>query len=219
MALAQGLMARAREGRRAHWRFRATTPTPAAGISVSPLDSGSCPLSGLDPAAGAGRRVAGRGLGSSRASECLSVKRGRRRREPLDGSPAAKYRLSTPVLASSALSASVARFLCSRRRSHRWRRPSMAPAGPPRAARDRTQPRAPAPSRASCSGPQRAAAQHHGARVGPQANGRAGRTKEEGPAPAPPPHGPLARRRRRDSGGRRRGAAAAGAHWPSESGT
>lgn len=44
---------------------------------------------------------------------------GRQPRAPPDGSPAAKYRLSTPVFASSAPSASVAKFLCSRRRSKR----------------------------------------------------------------------------------------------------
>lgn len=154
-----------------------------------------------------------------------------------DGSPAAKYRLSTPVLASRAPSASVAKFLCSRRRSKRWRRPSMAPAGPGLAARARPLPRAPAPQRA-CRLPQARAARlrprgglrpraglrpRDGLRPLPPAlaNGRAGRTKEVGPAPSPLPHGPLAGRgrRSRDSGRRGRGAEAEDADWRSGGGT
>ena len=61
-----------------------------------------------------------------RVSLCLSAKWGAAPSAAQDGSPVAKYRLSTPVLASSAPSASVAKFLCSRKRSKRWRRPSMA---------------------------------------------------------------------------------------------
>lgn len=123
---------------------------------------------------------------------------------PSPGSPAARYRFSTPVLASSAPSASVATFFCSRKRSKRWRRPSMAAAGAGQATKARPQPRAPAPPRA-----------HHfrhppTARPRPRpavfcpgpwlrpclpalANGRAGRTKEVGLAPSPRPHGPLAK--------------------------
>lgn len=123
---------------------------------------------------------------------------------PLPGSPTARYRFSTPVLASSAPSASVATFFCSRKRSKRWRRPSMAAAGAGQPAQAHPQPRAPAAPRAH--GPDRprtARPRPRPAAFSPPpwlrprlpalANGRARRTKEVGPAPSPPPHGPLAR--------------------------
>lgn len=116
----------------------------------------------------------------------------------------ARYRFSTPVLASSAPSASVATFFCSRKRSKRWRRPSMAAAGPGQAAQANSQPRAPAPPRAnSLRLPRAAPPRPRPAIFGPRpwlrlrppalANRRARRTKEVGPAPFPPPHCPLAR--------------------------
>lgn len=123
---------------------------------------------------------------------------------PSPGSPAARYRFSIPVLASSAPSASVATFFCSRKCSKRWRRPSMAAAGAGQAAQARPQPRAPAPPRTHhfCH-PRTARPRPRPAAFGPGpwlrprppvlANGRAGRTKEVGPAPSPRPHGPLAR--------------------------
>lgn len=121
---------------------------------------------------------------------------------PSPGSPAARYRFSTPVLASSAPSASVATFFCSRKRSKRWRRPSMAAAGAGQATQARPQPRAPAPPRAHhFRHPRTARPRPRSSAFGPWlrprppalANGRAGRTKEVGLAPSPRPHGPLAR--------------------------
>lgn len=120
------------------------------------------------------------------------------------GSPAARYRFSTPVLASSAPSASVATFFCSRNRSKRWRRPSMAAAGPGQATQAHPQPRAPAPPRPnSLRLPRTRPPRPRPATFGPRpclrprppalANRRARRTKEVGPAPFPPPHCPLAR--------------------------
>lgn len=179
-----------------------------------------------DPAEGAGRKGQVRDPGAP-GSQCARRRNGAAAPSAPDGSPAAKYRLSTPVLASRAPSASVAKFLCSRRRSKRWRRPSMAPAGPGLAARARRLPRAPA-TQPVCRLPQARAARlrpraglHPRAGLRPlppaPANGRAGRTKEVGPAPSPPPHCPLAGRgrRSRDSEGRGRGAEAVGADWRS----
>lgn len=133
------------------------------------------------------------------------------------GSPVARYRFSTPVLASRVPSTSVATFFCSRNRSKRWRRPSMAAAGPGQATEARPQPPAPAPPKAHrfhrprAPGPRpRLVAFGSRAWLRPRApalaNGRAGRTKEVGPAPSPPPHRPLARAETGEAAGSPKGA-------------
>lgn len=148
------------------------------------------------------------GQTKAQVPQCLSMQvgeMGRQLRAPSDGSPAAKYRLSTPVLASTALSTSVAKFRCSRRRSKRWRRPSMATAGPGLAARARSRRCAPVPPGTRRLLLKRVApfcslaglCLQFGPRPLPDAPangraGRAGRAKELGPAPSPPPHCPLA---------------------------
>lgn len=191
-------------------------PSPVR-ILASPLGSGARPSIRFGPRSW-GRPEEGRT--EAQVPQGLSVQVGEMGRTPPDGSPAAKYRLSTPVLASSAPSTSVAKFLCSRRRSKRWRRPSMATAGPGLAARARPRRRAPARlhahrlplERVALLGSRASICLQAGPRPLPPApaNGRAGRAKEVGPAPSPPPHCPLAGGGRRSRDWKKGG----GARWP-----
>lgn len=209
---------------------------PGWGVSAG---SGHAPRPVRTLQAGPGRS-AGSATSVSGASASPWVRWGERP----DGSPAARYRFSTPVLASSAPSASVAKFFCSRKCSKRRRRLSMASAGPGLAARPRLLLRAPAPPHTSPSAtlptallrprgaglrprpglrlrPTSVANGRAGRAGGAGRAGRAGRARKMGPAPSPPPHCPPAgcSRQGREATGRGRGAAAESAYWPRGSGT